>query len=272
VLTRIDRVQIAVPDREDVAKRWETLLDAELRSEDGVAALGARRTTLALGDSCVELLEPDGSGLIADAISRRGAHLFVGGAATQEFDALVGRLRSKGLKAVVEGRQAHLAPALPLVVTEYEEREPVGLADFIYEVTDLRQDASASAERYAEVFALDASAFVPITSEQYGYTGSLTMFDAGHDRLDRLEVITPTDAAKTMGRFFSKNGESLYMCFCESGKTAEIYERAKEHGAPYTGDANGGFLHPKALGGVMLGISRRTGAWQWSGHPERVAR
>ena len=30
------------------------------------------------------------------------------------------------------------------------------------------------------------------------------------------------------------------------------------------------FLHPETLGGMMLGISRPTMGWQWSGHPERV--
>jgi len=30
------------------------------------------------------------------------------------------------------------------------------------------------------------------------------------------------------------------------------------------------WLHPPALGGTMLGISRPTMAWRWSGHPERV--
>ena len=117
---------------------------------------------------------------------------------------------------------------------------------------------------------LDASRFVPIESKQYGYSGVLTLFD--HARLDRLEVITPTDLTKTMGRFFARLGETLYMCFAESGRTAEILERAQERSAPYTGDASGLFLHPAALGGVMLGVSRRTAAWQWSGHPERVER
>ena len=30
------------------------------------------------------------------------------------------------------------------------------------------------------------------------------------------------------------------------------------------------WVHPPTLGGVMLGLSRPTMAWQWSGHPERV--
>jgi hypothetical protein len=30
------------------------------------------------------------------------------------------------------------------------------------------------------------------------------------------------------------------------------------------------FVHPRALHGVLAGISRDTLAWRWSGHPEQV--
>jgi len=273
VLTRVDRVLLAVPDREEVGRQWESLLDAEPDGEDRVDVLGARRSVYRLGDSCVEILEPDGSGAVSDAVSARGGHLFAAGVATPELDKVVARLRSKGLEPALERGQAHLHPAvvrggLPLVVSDAATREAVGLADFVYEVTDLRDDHAAASARYADLLGLDASRFVPIESKQYGYTGVLTLFD--HSRLDRLEVITPNDHEKTMGRFFGRVGETLYMCFAESGRTGEILERAREASAPYTGDAGGLFLHPAALGGVMLGVSRRTAAWQWSGHPERV--
>jgi hypothetical protein len=39
---------------------------------------------------------------------------------------------------------------------------------------------------------------------------------------------------------------------------------------PRDGTADNLFIHPKALGGMMLGVSRATHAWTWSGHPERV--
>ena len=95
--------------------------------------------------------------------------------------------------------------------------------------------------------------------------------------LDRVETIHPFDATKTMGRFFAKGGPCLYMCFAETDRPAEVRERALAHAADHwTGPRDGDrpdnqFLHPRALGGVMLGVSRTTWAWSWSGAPERIA-
>ncbi|MEN8181948.1 MAG: VOC family protein [Myxococcota bacterium] len=224
MLKRIDRLQMAVPDRDAVAKGWSELLGAEPAGEDRVASLSARRTRLRLGSGFVELLEPDGAGRIGDAVAKRGAHLYAAGAATDDFAALVAHLRSQGIDPVEEG-----------------------------------------------------DAFVPIDSKHYGYAGTLTLFD--RDRLGRFEVITPHDPRNTMGRFFSRFGESFYMAFAESHALGAIEARAREIRAGHTpeppsegrvGDANTVFLHPAALGGMMLGLSRPTQAWQWSGHPERV--
>jgi hypothetical protein len=82
-----------------------------------------------------------------------------------------------------------------------------------------------------------------------------------------------------MGRFFARAGAAFYMAFAESGALAAIEARARERGdgitlvppeRPAGRAADTAFLHPPALGGMMLGLSRPTMAWQWSGHPERV--
>ena len=283
MLTRIDRLQLAVPDRRSAAEGWIELLGAEPAGEDRVACLGAARSRLRLGRGWLELLEPDGSGVIADAVGKRGAHLFAAGAATEDLDGLVAHLRGLGIQPVVEGGQAHVDPAAAgevafrTVLSPDESLERVGAVDFLYEVTLLVPDANAAVERCADLFALDASAFVPIDSAHYGYSGALTLFH--RDRLHRFEVITPKDLAKTMGRFFSRFGESFYMAFAETDQLASIEERAKERRVGHTaeppldqrkGAAHTVFLHPAALGGMMLGLSGATIAWRWSGHPERV--
>jgi hypothetical protein len=286
MLTRVDRVQLAVPDLASAAAGWVELLGAEPAGEDRVACLGARRSRYRLGDGQVELLEPDGAGAVQEAVAARGAHLFAAGAATGDLDALVAHLRGLGVEPAVEAGQAHVDPAasgigLRVVLSPDEALEPVGDVAFLYEVTLLAADASPAVDRCAELFALDAGAFVPIESKVYGYAGTLTLFHP--DRLGRFEVITPNDPRNTMGRFFARAGAGsnvLYMAFAESPALAAIEERARARGAGFTAvpppDARPGvgadtvFLHPPALGGMMLGLSRPTMAWQWSGHPERV--
>jgi hypothetical protein len=70
------------------------------------------------------------------------------------------------------------------------------------------------------------------------------------------------------------------MAFAESAAMTKIERAANEAHAGITVDrpatraqtltADQLWLHPPALGGMMLGVSRPTMAWRWSGHPERV--
>lgn len=284
MLTRVDRVQLAVPETEPSAKLWREVLSAEPHGEDKVACLGAKRTTYRIGQGYVEFLEPDGTGRVADALARRGgAHLFAGGAAASDMNAILAHLEKVGAEPVFEGGQIFLDPAntgpgTPRSVISADEELPiVGDIDWFYEVTLLVPDEEKASERYAHLFDLDASNFVSIASEQYGYRGILTLFEK--DLLGRFEVITPYDETKTMGRYFKKFGEELYMAYAESPHTVMLEERVKERGLGHTVTPPGKpagrpsdtlFLHPDALGGMMLGISRPTMGWQWSGHPERV--
>jgi len=292
MLTRIDRIQLAVPDLSSAAEGWVALLGAEPAGEDRCAALGARRTRLRLGSGWIELLEPDGAGPVADAVAKRGGHLFAAGAATSDLDALLSQLRDQGAAPVLEQDQVFLALAaagehglraagehgLRMVFSAEETLEPVGDVAFFYEVTLLVRDAITATDQIATLLRLDADAFVPIESKHYGYKGTLTLFD--RDRLGRLEVITPNQPDNTMGRFFERAGESFYMAFAESENLEAIAERARDRRAGHTPvpaasksevrELNTLFLHPSALGGMMLGLSAPSVAWQWSGHPERV--
>ena len=283
MLRRIDRLQVAVPDRGVAEKCWTQLLGAEPAGEDRVACLGALRTRLRLGDGFIELLEPDGTGSVADAVAKRGAHLYAAGVTADDVGALVAHLQNEKLEVAVEGSQAFVGPGAAgpvgfrVVVSREEERAVVGDVDFFYETTLLAADAKDATASCARIFSLDPAGFVPIASKEYGYSGVLTLFD--RDRLGRFEVITPGDPTNTMGRFFARFGRSFYMAFAESSALAAIEARARERSASITvvppqegrpGGADTVFLHPSALGGMMLGLSRPTQAWQWSGHPERV--
>jgi len=249
-----------------------------------MGSLRARRITLRAGASDIELLEPDGAGIVETELKRRGrAHLFAAGAVSPDPARVVAHARDKGAAHGAEGKQHFLrfdiegAP-IHFVISPPSERKRAGDLDFLYEATVLAADQAKAVDRISEIFALDKTHFTTITSEHFGYTGVLTLFRAG--LLHRFEVITPTDMTKTMGRFYARERASFYMAFAESARMVEIERRARQEKAGLTVDRPEGraaeksadqlWLHPPALGGMMLGISRPTMAWRWSGHPERV--
>ena len=279
MLTQIDRVQLVVAARAEVAALFARLLGTAVVREDRVPVLAARRSTLRLGTSEVELLEPDGSGPVADFLAATRGGLFAAGFATPDLVALRAHLARRGVTAVEQGGQLLLTPqalglpGLHAVISPAAERAPAGLLRHLYEVTYLVPAVPPATATAAAVFGLDAAHFVPIRSEEFGYEGTLTLFDP--DRLDRLEIITPFDLSKTMGRFFTRRGPSLYICFAEADDLPALRDRLRAH-APqdWTGVPDGPldslFIHPKALGGMMMGVSRTTFGWTWSGRPERV--
>lgn len=287
MLEAIDRVQMAVPDAARAAGLWQDILGAEPAGEDRVAALAARRLSLRLGRGWLELLEPDGAGPLADAVGQRGGHMFAAGASTRDLPALLARLRGQGCDPVEEGGQAHMDPVatgiagLRLVLSPAQDLPPAGDIDFLYEATLLAPNHRSDTARFASLFGLDSDSFVPITSDRFGYTGTLTLFH--RDRLHRFEVIAPTDMSATMGRFLGRMGPVLYMAFAETARLSEIERRIAERHPDRPGmtvDRPAGrdpgiiadqiWVHPPTLGGMMLGLSRPSMAWSWSGHPERV--
>lgn len=277
MLHRVDRVQLSTHNAQTTSQQWCNLLDCSVIGSDHIEALNAHRTTIGIGDSLVEILQPTGPGYVQDHLeSGRGGPLSVG-VTTDDMDALRQHLSTVGITGLELGDQLFLhesalnIPGLTVLVSPHTPRPSVGLMANLYEATHLTPDAPTAIDAIAQVFALDQSAFVPIRSEKFGYDGVLTLFDS--DELHRFETIDPFDRSKTMGRFFSRFGPSLYMCYGETNNLPAIRERLKSN-APnaWTGsddDDDGLFIHPKALGGVMLGVSRTSHAWTWSGSPER---
>jgi hypothetical protein len=209
--------------------------------------------------------------------------MFAAGASSPDPSGVAETARKAGAAHQMEGAQ-HLitldiegAP-IRFVISADAERAPAGKLDFLYEATVLAADQAKAVSQITKTFALDKSHFTTITSEHFGYTGVLTLFRPG--QLHRFEVITPTDMEKTIGRYYRREGASFYMAFAESAKMVEIERAARNAGAGITVDRPEGrdgaitadqlWLHPPSLGGMMLGVSRPTMAWRWSGHPERV--
>ncbi len=284
MLTEIDRVLLATPDAASAARAWQARLGAEEVGRDRNSLLSARRITLRAGTSDIELLEPDGAGIVADELKRRGrAHLFAAGASSPNAARVAEVARAAGAGHHAEGGRHMITieiedQPIRFVISDESRRERAGDLDFLYEATVLAADQARAVDRISKVFALDPSHFTTITSEAFGYTGVLTLFRPG--QLHRFEVITPTDMSKTMGRYYTRERASLYMAFAESADMLKIERSAKEANAGITIDrppqrsadrtADQLWLHPPTLGGMMLGISRPSMAWRWSGHPERV--
>jgi hypothetical protein len=277
MLNRVDRIQVTTHNAQAVAERWCRLLDCSVAGNDEVEALNALRITVHLGDSLVEILEPTAPGFAQDHLASGRGGPFSIGVTSDDVVALRKHLSSVGIEGLALAGQlflheSHLnIPGLNVLISPHEERASVGLMKNLYEATHLTADAPRAIADIARVFALDAQAFVPIHSDQYGYDGALTLFDS--NELHRIETIHPFDEAKTMGRFLDRFGPSLYMCYGETDDLGAVRERLKLL-APddWTGtddNDDGLFIHPRALGGVMVGVSRTTHAWTWSGYPER---
>lgn len=280
MIVRIDRVQVAVRSRRRAIATWQRLFDAGVVREDRLPTVGATRTVLRLGESELELLEPDGLGAVAQHLSRAPTAVFAAGLAVRDLASCSETLDARGVHHQRDGAQVWLSgewlgiPGLRVVLTQEETREPVGLAARIYEVTHVMQGHARAADRLAKIFDLDPANFVPIESDEYGYRGILTRFRP--ERLDRIETVTPIDPKKPMGRFFMRRGPCLYMFYLECAQIRALRTRLDEHiPDAWVGDRDASlpdnlFIPPHVLDGVLLGVSRESVAWRWSGRPDWV--
>ncbi len=282
MLERVDRVQLVVKDRKAAAKTFRDILGAEAVSESESPHLAALKTVLALGESEVELCEPAGSGPARAHLERWGEGLMTAGFAAADLGGLRRRWEASGIRFTDEGEQCYLPASetagMPVVISPLRQRRRVGLATHLYEVTNtILSDWRVAAGRYAQLFGLDRARFSPIKSERFGYVGTLTLFDPPR-RLDRIEISQVIDPASAMGRWVAKHGDSLYMCYVETDDVPAIIGRLAARGARFTprgtdaaAERDGLWIHPSALCGLLLGVSRTSVAWQWSGRPELVA-
>ncbi|MBL8381325.1 MAG: VOC family protein [Burkholderiales bacterium] len=283
MLERVDRMLLAVRDRALAAATFTRLLGADPRREITSAFLAARATVLALGESEIELWQASGPGPVAERVESLGEGLLFAGYATKRLDELAERLTARGAAWQREDGRLFLPATstfgFPMVISTWLERPRVGPLRFFYEATNaLNTDWRVVAERYADLFGLDAAKFSPIESERWGYAGTLTLFDPAK-RLDRIELSqTFAGNSGAMRRFVERRGgDALYMCFAETDDFVALRERLLAAGATLTArsgdianERDTMHVHPKNLHGMLLGISRQDFAWTWSGQPARV--
>jgi catechol 2,3-dioxygenase-like lactoylglutathione lyase family enzyme len=281
MLKRVDRVQIAAADNNAAERVAAEVFGAELVRRDKAAPLAAKRTTMQAGASLIEILEPDGAGPVQAFLSKWGGGLFGAGFSVDDTGAAAHHLAKGGVDFEQSAGQLYLDAAatfgMRTVISQHHERAPVGALKWIYEVTNVVGDWKAASDRYTRIFGLDASKFSPIESKDFGYTGTLTLFDPP-SRLDRIEISQITDANLAMGRFHKRRGDSLYMFYVETDDVSALEQRLQARGARFAANRRdeaglaGLFIHPSAFLGVLIGVSRTEHAWTWSGDPDRAKR
>jgi len=281
MLKRVDRVHIAVTDSISAERTVAEVFGAELVRRDTVPPIRAKRSTMQAGTSLIELLEPDGAGPVQDFVSKWESGLFGVGFSVDDTNAAARQLKRFDVRFEQSQGQLYLDPGATLgmrtVISTRHERAPVGAIKWVYEVTNVVGDWQAASNRYARIFGLDASKWSPIESKDFGYTGTLTLFDPP-DRLDRIEIAQITDPNLAMGRFHKRRGDSLYMFFVETDDVGAIENRLTARGARFAAHRRDEaglaelFIHPSAFLGVLIGVSRTEHAWTWSGDPDRARR
>lgn len=281
-MDRVDRVQIAVTSAAEATASFENLFDAEVLRKDKSAYLSANRTILAFGESEVELCEADGAGYTADFIASRGhGGLMTGGLSCNEPERLKTHIEALGFECIEDGEQFYLPPqdhfGMHFVISKTWPRRRVGLASFLYEITNtLVTDWRFAAAHFAGLFQLEARNFTKIGSEGFGYEGTLTLFNKPN-ALDRIELSQVVNQDTAMGRWVKQQGDSLYMCYCQTHDIEALTERFREAGVRWTpkggdqsNERDGFWTDPRDMHGLLLGVSRDTLGWDWSGHPEAV--
>jgi hypothetical protein len=275
MLETVDRILVVVGDRTAAAATWRTLLGAVAVSDGTSEALNARITTMQVGDSEVDLLEPLGPGPAANFQRSYGEGLLGVGFTTRSLDALARHLDRTSVEYAHEGRQI-IVPAsqtggMFAAVGPAGDRPRTGLIDHIYEVTFVVNDWRHAVGEMTRFFGLDSERFSEITSDHFQYKGVLTLFDPPA-RLDRVEITQPYGEG-AMNRFFGRRGPSLYMCYAETDDVPALAARLDERAARYEfsdpeDHSRGLFIHPSTLTGVLMGVSRTGWAWTWSGRPD----
>jgi hypothetical protein len=260
MLERTDRMVLAIRDADAVAEGFHRIFETRVAGDEKDALLGARRLTLSFGRDQVELVEPRGPGPVADFLAAGRSGAFAGGFALGDPSAAAARLERAGVRVHPQGPDRYVVLPADLhgtgvILSSPATSEPVGLCDKIWQISYAMPRLREAVDRYTDLFGLGDRFTNFYDSELYGYTGAITWFDA-RDRapLDSLEYLEPIDHEKAVGRFVARNGTGIYMASIESNEIPEIQRRVQASGTGWQGTDFGGFIHPKRLGGLLLGL------------------
>lgn len=282
MLKSIDRILVAVNELEGAEKNYRDVLGATPVTEFESRHLNAWVRRLALGSTEVELCMPLGAGPVEVHLQQFGEGLMRGGVTTDDLRAFGQFLGERNVRFTEADGRLYPDSAdlhgLPLVVSaapSVAAARAAGPVEFLYELTMvLSSPWQDVANAYVNRLGLQRERMVDITFKRFGYEGTLMMFDP--QRLDRIELSEAHDPAYPMGRFSAKRGDAFYMCYVQTDDLADVIQRLQSHKHRFTRrtdtsqERDGLWIHPSALNGVLMGVSRTSLAWGWSGQPGRV--
>ena len=281
MLNGVDRIVVAVRDLELAIKNFEYILDAKLVNRSESAYLSAKIAILKIGGSTVELCAPYEEGVISKKLESREGLAF-GGVCVSDLRSYEEYLLHTEIEFDKEDDRIYISSpqlyGLPLVISEgqkFVDKSSEALVTHLYELTVVLDTKwETVSEFYSKKLGIDRRFEVPITFDRFGYTGSLMKFNL--ENLDRIELSEAHDENFAMGRFSKKYGDGLYMCYIETNNLAEIIRRLESRGGKWTRrtsetvEQDGLWINPGVLNGVLLGVSRSSLAWGWSGDSSKV--
>jgi len=263
MLTGLDRIVVAARYRQPVVDALRRILGAEVVGRDHLGIWSAQRTTLRVGISEIEVLEPKGVGAVANFIGRRGPGLFAVGFASADLKLFRTHLEAQGVYFDERERQIFLTsdkgvdlPGLNLVVTAAREREPAGLLERLCGATLLHR-ALEPGGALRRILGVHSSRQSEVRQAFPGFTG--TAIRLGEGLANHLAILAPWGNATPIGRFFYRYGSGIYLASAVSEKLAAIRERLGSSGHPApTRSAEGPLLIPSGLlGGARLAVFAR---------------
>ena len=263
MLTGLDRIVVATRYRRPVVHALRRILGAEVVGTDDLPVWSAKRTTLRVGISEIEVLEPKGVGALADFIGRRGPGLFAVGfasAAPEEFRA---HLETQGVSFEKYERQLFLTsdkgvdlPGLNLVITPAEEREPAGLLQRLCGATLLHRDVKPgdTGDALVRVLGVRSSRLSTVSQAIPGFTG--TLIHLGEGLTSYLAILAPWGKGTPIARFFFRGGPGIYLASAMSEMLPAIRERlgSDVHAAPTRPTEDLLLIPSQLLGGARLAV------------------
>ena len=264
MLTRTDRVALAVADADAAASSINDVFDSVVVDDQRDSATNARRVTLQWGRDHLELMEPLGDGAVSRFLAEGKRGAFAGGYSSADPGAVAERLRRAGVAVSEEGDRFTVFPhdlsGTGVILSPESSHERVGLNDKLWQITYVVPDMEAAISRYSALFGIEDVFTSRYDSDVWGYHAAVTWFDARDGGLlDSLEYLEPFEADKAAGRFLSRSNGigGIYMVSIETDDIAALRDRVSDTGGGWEsapGNEHIGFIHPRRTAGLLMGV------------------